>query len=112
VRPSKQLLDFYRKKIIQYENEHDIVVKKLSEYSKSHEDEHYLECEVKQRDEEIAELQKALTDMQLFLFKEREQVLQLYTENDTFKVCIVCRLVCRYSCSCYSCSCYYIYSKH
>ncbi|KAF6021040.1 CCDC77 [Bugula neritina] len=85
VRPSKQLLDFYRKKIIQYENEHDIVVKKLSEYSKSHEDEHYLECEVKQRDEEIAELQKALTDMQLFLFKEREQVLQLYTENDTFK---------------------------
>ena len=86
VRPSRQLLDFYRKKIAQYENEHDTQVKKLSEYKKSHEEQHQLDCEVKQREDEIAELQKALSDMQVFLFKEREQVLKLYAENDSFKV--------------------------
>jgi len=41
---------------------------------------------MKQRDDEIAELQKALSDMQVFLFKEREEVLKLYNQNDQFKV--------------------------
>lgn len=86
VRPSRQLLDFYRKKIAQYENEHDSQVRKLSEYRKSHEEQHQLDCEIKQREDEIAELQKALSDMQVFLFREREQVLKLYGENDSFKV--------------------------
>lgn len=86
VRPSRQLLDFYRNKIAEYENEHDILLKKLGEYTKCHEEEHQLECEVRQRREEISELQKALSDMQVFLFKEREQVLNLYAKNDSYKV--------------------------
>lgn len=86
VRPSRQLLDFYRKKIADYENEHDILLKKLSEFKLSHEEQHQLDCEMKQREDEIVELQRALTDMQEFLFNEREQVLRLYKENDTYKV--------------------------
>jgi hypothetical protein len=33
------------------------------------------------------ELQKALSDMQIYLFQEREHVLRLYAENDRLKVC-------------------------
>ena len=47
---------------------------------------HTKEWEIRQREEEIAELQKALSDMQVFLFQEREHVLRLYAENDRLKV--------------------------
>jgi coiled-coil domain-containing protein 77 len=49
---------------------------------------HKLQWELRKKDEEIAELQKAISDMQVFLFHEREQVLKLYAENDRLKVCI------------------------
>lgn len=41
---------------------------------------------MRQREEEIVELQKALSDMQIYLFQEREHVLRLYAENDRLKV--------------------------
>ena len=47
---------------------------------------HKLQWELRQKDDEIAELQKAISDMQVFLFQEREQVLKLYAENDRLKV--------------------------
>ncbi len=47
---------------------------------------HKLEWEQRQREEEIAELQKALSDMQVYLFQERENVLRLYAENDRLKI--------------------------
>lgn len=47
---------------------------------------HTKEWEIRQREEEIGELQKALSDMQVFLFQEREHVLRLYAENDRLKV--------------------------
>ena len=47
---------------------------------------HRLQWELRQREEEIVELQKALSDMQIYLFQEREHVLRLYAENDRLKV--------------------------
>jgi len=47
---------------------------------------HKLQWEQRQREDEIAELQKALSDMQVYLFQEREHVLRLYAENDRLKV--------------------------
>lgn len=41
---------------------------------------------MRQREDEIGELQKALSDMQVFLFQERENVLRLYAENDRLKL--------------------------
>ncbi len=41
---------------------------------------------MRQREEEIAELQKALSDMQVYLFQERENVLRLFAENDRLKI--------------------------
>ena len=47
---------------------------------------HKLQWELRQREEEIVELQKALSDMQIYLFQEREHVLRLYSENDRLKI--------------------------
>lgn len=47
---------------------------------------HKLEWDFQQREEEIAELQKALSDMQVCLFQEREHVLRLYSENDRLRI--------------------------
>ena len=47
---------------------------------------HKLEWDLQQREEEIAELQKALSDMQVCLFQEREHVLRLYSENDRLRI--------------------------
>lgn len=47
---------------------------------------HKLQWEIRQREEEIAELQNALSDMQIYLFQEREQALRLYAENDRLKI--------------------------
>lgn len=45
-----------------------------------------MQWEQRQREEEIAELQKALSDMQVYLFQERENVLRLFAENDRLKI--------------------------
>lgn len=47
---------------------------------------HEMEWGMRQREEEMVELQKAISDMQLSLFQEREQILRLYAENDRYKV--------------------------
>lgn len=47
---------------------------------------HKIEWDLQQREEEIAELQKALSDMQVCLFQEREHVLRLYSENDRLRI--------------------------
>jgi coiled-coil domain-containing protein 77 len=51
---------------------------------------HKMQWEQRQREDEIAELQKALSDMQVYLFQEREHVLRLYAENDRLKVDELC----------------------
>lgn len=53
---------------------------------------HKLQCELRLREEEIAELQNALSDMQVYLFQEREQSLRLYAENDRLKIRLVSSL--------------------
>ncbi|XP_064632480.1 coiled-coil domain-containing protein 77-like [Lineus longissimus] len=86
LRPSRELLEYYRKKIADYDVEQEVVVGKLEEYRKTYEDQHKIQYEVRSREEEIAELQKALSDMQVYLFQEREHVLRLYAENDRLKI--------------------------
>ncbi|KAJ8302370.1 hypothetical protein KUTeg_021357 [Tegillarca granosa] len=85
LRPSRELLEYYRKKIAEYDEEHDQMVSKLEDYKITYEEQHKLQWELRQREEEIVELQKALSDMQVYLFQEREHVLRLYSENDRLK---------------------------
>ena len=86
LRPSRELLEYYRKKIGEYDIEREDLHKKLDKLKISLEDQNKLQWELRQKDDEIAELQKAISDMQVFLFQEREQVLKLYAENDRLKI--------------------------
>lgn len=86
LRPSRELLEYYRQKISEYDGEYEKLLKKLEKYKCTYEHVHKSEWEIRQREEEIAELQKALSDMQVFLFQEREHVLRLYAENDRLKI--------------------------
>ncbi|KAM8971854.1 coiled-coil domain-containing protein 77 [Pelodytes ibericus] len=86
LRPSRELLEYYRKKIAEFDEEHEDLVKRLEQYKATYEEQHKLQWEMRQREEEIAELQKALSDMQVFLYQEREHVLRLYSENDRLKI--------------------------
>ena len=52
----------------------------------SHEELHRTAWELRVRHEEIAELQRALSDANVYLFDEREQVLKLQAENDQLKI--------------------------
>ncbi|KAM9390003.1 coiled-coil domain-containing protein 77 [Phaethornis superciliosus] len=84
--PSRELLEYYRKKIADFDEEYEDLVKRLERYKETYDEQHKLQWEVHQREEEIAELQKALSDMQVYLFQEREHVLRLYAENDRLKI--------------------------
>ncbi|NXA18079.1 CCD77 protein, partial [Ibidorhyncha struthersii] len=86
LRPSRELLEYYRKKIADFDEEHEDLVKRLERYKETYDEQHKLQWEVRQREEEIVELQKALSDMQVYLFQEREHVLRLYSENDRLKI--------------------------
>ncbi|XP_042325756.1 coiled-coil domain-containing protein 77 [Sceloporus undulatus] len=86
LRPSRELLEYYRKKIAEFDEEHEELVKRLEKYKATYDEQHKLQWEMRQREEEIAELQKALSDMQVYLFQEREHVLRLYAENDRLKI--------------------------
>ncbi|NXK67431.1 CCD77 protein, partial [Sylvietta virens] len=84
--PSHELLEYYRKKIADFDEEHEDLIKRLEKYKQTYEEQHQLQWEVRHLEEEIAALQKALSDMQVFLFQEKEQVLRLYSENDRLKL--------------------------
>ncbi|XP_010343331.3 coiled-coil domain-containing protein 77 isoform X3 [Saimiri boliviensis] len=84
--PSKELFEYYQKKMAECEAENEDLLKKLQLYKETCEIQHKLECDLQQREEEIAELQKALSDMQVCLFQEREHVLRLYSENDRLRI--------------------------
>ncbi|MEE6478094.1 hypothetical protein FKM82_011732 [Ascaphus truei] len=86
LRPSRELLEYYRRKIAEFDEEHEDLLKRLEQYKATYEEQHKLQWEMRQREEEIAELQKALSDMQVYLFQEREHVLRLYSENDRLKI--------------------------
>ncbi|XP_014675757.1 PREDICTED: coiled-coil domain-containing protein 77-like, partial [Priapulus caudatus] len=86
LRPSRELLEHYREKIAQYDEEHEVLTKKLDDCMALCEKQHKLEWQLQQRSDEIAALQKALSDIQVHLFQEREHVLRLYADNDKLRI--------------------------
>ncbi|NWS15671.1 CCD77 protein, partial [Pachyramphus minor] len=84
--PSRELLEYYRKKVAGFDEEQEDLVKRLKRYKEMYDDQHKLQWEVRQLEEEISKLQKALSDMQVYLFQEREHVLRLHSENDRLKI--------------------------
>jgi coiled-coil domain-containing protein 77 len=68
------------------ESERSEMLKKMTAIEVSHEELHRTQWDLRVRQEEIAELQRALSDANVYLFDEREQVLKLQAENDQLKI--------------------------
>lgn len=60
-------------------------LKKLDDCSVSREDYYKLRWEISQRETEIAELQKNLSDAHVFLYDEKQHILELHAENDNLR---------------------------
>lgn len=86
LRPSRELLEYYRKKVSDFDEENNELQKTLDKYKLTCEEQHRLENELHHREGEISDLQKAVSDMQVCILQEREQVLRLYAENDRLKI--------------------------
>ncbi|NWI58985.1 CCD77 protein, partial [Calyptomena viridis] len=86
LQPSRELLDYYRKKIADFDEEQEDLVKRLEKYKETYDEQHKMQWEVRQLEDDIVTLKKALSDMQVYLFQEREQVLRLHSENDRLKI--------------------------
>ncbi|KAG1712244.1 Coiled-coil domain-containing protein 77 [Nymphon striatum] len=83
---SQDLALFYRRKLSEYEIEHTAILTKLKDQQKIIEYQYGLEVSLRLKVEEINELQKSVSQMQMLLFQEREHVLHLFAENDALKI--------------------------
>jgi len=79
------LLEFYRKRVDEFEAERRGILERQEKIEVSHAELHKLEWELKVRQEEISQLQDALSDCNVQLFEEREESLKLIAENDELK---------------------------
>eukprot|EP00026_Physarum_polycephalum_P007242 Phypoly_transcript_07300.p1 GENE.Phypoly_transcript_07300~~Phypoly_transcript_07300.p1 ORF type:complete len:435 (-),score=82.94 Phypoly_transcript_07300:243-1547(-) len=84
--PTRELIDFYRTKIEEYESEREDLISKVQLCETNHTELHRTKWELRKRMDEISDLQKALNDAQTYLFDERQHVLRLYAENDDLKI--------------------------
>jgi coiled-coil domain-containing protein 77 len=81
-----QLLAFYRDRFDAFEGERAEWLSRVGAIEVAHSDLHCVKWELKVRQEEIAELQSALSDANVQLFEEREEALKLLAENDQLKL--------------------------
>ncbi|GFR23523.1 uncharacterized protein TNCT_691941 [Trichonephila clavata] len=82
----RNLLKFYRKHFEELQRKDDKYMEKIDRHLRELiADRHELEAEVLRRGEKISDLQKALVDLQLNCFEERERFLNVTVENERLK---------------------------
>ena len=86
--PSKELLDFYHKKLEQYVEDEQRWLKRLASTKKAVDQTETLEKDLFAQKREITALQKAVTDMREALVQERKINHKLYAENDKLRVSV------------------------
>lgn len=79
-------MNYYRDQVSQFENERQYALKRFADIEVSYEQLHKAKWDLHVKEEEISELQKGLSDANVYLFDEREQVLRLQAENDQLKM--------------------------
>ncbi|GIY78961.1 uncharacterized protein CDAR_246231 [Caerostris darwini] len=80
------LLEFYRKQFEELQRKDDKYKQRIDKHLRDLvADRHELEAEVLRRGEKISDLQKALVDLQLTCFEERERFLNVTAENEKLK---------------------------
>lgn len=84
--PSKELLDFYHKKLEQFSDEESKWLKRLSEAKRASDRSIVIERDLIASKREISALQKAVSDIKNALVQERKINLKLQAENDKLRV--------------------------
>ncbi|KRX09587.1 hypothetical protein PPERSA_08619 [Pseudocohnilembus persalinus] len=80
------LLAYYRDRVNDIDKERTEWLEKLEEVKHKAEQKHKQEWELQKRVDEIAELQKTITELKVSLFDERAQVLRFQKESDSLKI--------------------------
>ncbi|KNC55957.1 CCDC77 protein [Thecamonas trahens ATCC 50062] len=83
---SHSLLNYYRARIEEFEAERALLIRKIEQCDVSHEVMHRTQWESRKKAEEIESLQRALNEAHLYVYDERQQLLQVYAENDEMRV--------------------------
>jgi|AntAceMinimDraft_5_1070358.scaffolds.fasta_scaffold18244_2 coiled-coil domain-containing protein 77 len=86
LKPTPELLRYYRDRVADFERERDELLARLDAIGVRRAEQHQSEWELKKRTEEVAELQKALSDAHAYLFEERDRLLGMQAENDELKL--------------------------
>lgn len=76
------LLTYYRQKISNFENERFEWISRFQQLKLSKEEQHRGEWDLKRAKDEIADLQRALSDARLKLFEEKQLKLKYQNENE------------------------------
>ncbi|KAL1526164.1 hypothetical protein AB1Y20_014892 [Prymnesium parvum] len=83
---SEELLQYYRSRVNESEAELSALTERIDSVAQTHEAQHKAWWEVHQRMNEIADLQKALSDSHVYLWEERERCHRLQAEVDELKL--------------------------
>ncbi len=69
----------------EFESERSLLLEKFAKLEQDVAERHNLRWELGRRDRDIMELQKALSDVNATLLKEKQRVIDLCAENDNLK---------------------------
>ncbi|XP_021930400.1 coiled-coil domain-containing protein 77-like isoform X2 [Zootermopsis nevadensis] len=84
--PTKELLLHYRKKILQLNNDYQDLMEKVDQCQSISNLNFQSQKDLERRNSEVSKLQKTVSDLQVYMQQEREQVLRLYSENDRLQI--------------------------
>ncbi|XP_037778588.1 coiled-coil domain-containing protein 77-like isoform X2 [Penaeus monodon] len=85
LQPSQRLLDYYREKVAKFEQETQELENFLRKYEQVAKPT-FVEKEREQMTRELIELRSALSDVNVFIHAERQQVVRLHAENERLKL--------------------------
>ncbi|RIA92361.1 hypothetical protein C1645_765274 [Glomus cerebriforme] len=83
---SENLLRYYRERCETAEQEYNDAIDAIDKCKTSHEEHYKLTWDLQQHLQEIADLQKDLSETQLFLTEERRRFMKVVAENDDLRV--------------------------
>ena len=84
--PTPELLRHFKSRVATFEEERNVLLGKIDECKLQHKEKHKLEFELRRREEEVRDLQKALSEAHTCLFEERERFLEVQRDNDDLRL--------------------------
>ena len=86
--PVIDLLGYYKSQVQSFVAEREDYLAKLEQCAVSRKDYFKLRWEITQREIELTQIQKEVSDAHIFLYDERQHVMELHAENNELKCMI------------------------